>query len=133
MPNISLNSRGYRELRLCATAQVSYRWCAGSSITKIIQPVSLGVRRVSREGKKEEGCRGILPFRRQALLRSRYAFFKATVLILESYGGLGDISKHDYKLPYFDIQRNIQKGLVGIGNRFAARARDWKEIQNAQG
>lgn len=84
-------------------------------------------------GQKEEGCRGILPFRRQALLRSRYAFFKATVLILESYGGLGDISKHDYKLPYFDIQRNIQKGLVGIGNRFAARARDWKEIQNAQG
>ena len=58
--------------------------------------------------------------------------FKATVLILESLGGPWDVLKHNYKPSYFDIQRNIQEGLVGIGHPFAAQARDWKANRNAQ-
>ena len=55
-PSFPRDCQGYQVLHLCATAPLSYRWCAGSSVTKTTQPTSLGARRVLREGKgkKEE-------------------------------------------------------------------------------
>ena len=58
--------------------------------------------------------------------------FKVNSMDSGKLQGPWDVLKHSYKPSYFYIQRDIQESLVGIGNCFAAQARDWKANQNAQ-
>lgn len=46
--------------------------------------------------------------------------------------GPRDVLKHNCKPSYFDIQKDMQEGLVGIKNCLAPQAYNWKENQNTE-
>ncbi len=58
--------------------------------------------------------------------------FSATRVYSGKLQGPWDVLNPSYKPAYFYIQRDIQEALIGIGNRFAAQACDWKANGNAQ-
>ena len=60
------------------------------------------------------------------------ALFKASCMHSGKPQGVWDVLKHSEKPSYFDVQRHIQEGLVGIRNCFAAAAHGWKANGNAQ-